>query len=48
MPMEKELLGQRPKNQDKKRCSAHDEFLASRPKRPDEYHEGFILRGDAL
>mgnify|MGYP006873027391 CR=1 FL=1 len=46
MPME-ELLGNNPRNQKKERNTC-DELFASRPKRPDEYHEGFILRGDAL
>ena len=39
------------KNAGKKseKVSAHDASLSdSRPKRRDEYHEGFVLRGDCL
>lgn len=43
--MEKDLLGNNPKQQ---KLSAFDEFFASRPQRPDEYHEGFILKGESL
>ncbi len=48
MPMENELLGNNPRTQNQERCNACDELFASRPKRPDEYHENFILRGESL
>lgn len=48
MPMERDLQGSNPKTQKPKRRCACYELFASRPKRPDEYHEGFILRGEAL
>ena len=47
MEKNEDLLGKNSSRKKEKR-NAWEEHRASRPQRPDEYHEAFILRGEAL